>query len=100
MKNLREKQKAVTTRFPIRDYLALEEMAEENNTTIAGVVRQAWGAYSSEKDYRQAFIDLEQSLVAKIFEICCSVSGLSELERNEAKSELISRLHRTDKNEH
>jgi hypothetical protein len=100
MNNLRAKQKAVTTRFPMADYLALEEMAEENNTTIAEMIRRSWTTFSTEKDYQRAFMDLEQSLVAKIFEICCAVSGLSELERNEAKAELISRLHRTDKNEH
>jgi len=100
MKNLNVKQKAITTRFPMRDVLILEEMAEENNTTVAEMIRRSWTTFSTEKDYQRAFLDLEKSLVKKIFEVCCAVSGLSELERKEAEEELISRLHRTDKNEH
>lgn len=100
MKHLRETQKAVTARLPKPDYLILVEMAEEENTTAAEIIRRSFKAYSTEKDYREAFLSLEQSLTKRIFEICCAVSGLSDEERSEAKSELIARIHGADKNEH
>lgn len=38
----KEVSKAVTARFPVQDYLKLQQEAEQHGCTIADVIRQAW----------------------------------------------------------
>ncbi|GKQ97268.1 hypothetical protein KAM461_15180 [Aeromonas hydrophila] len=87
-----ENQKAVTVRFPMRDYLALTSEAEAKNTTTAEVVRQAWASHQEHQNLVLLFAKLEQRLLAKTFEICAATVGLSDSERKLAARQINTAL--------
>lgn len=85
-------QRAVTVRFSMRDYLDLVNSAEEKNTTIAEVIRQAWANHREQKNLILLLSKLEQQLLLKTFEICAATVGLSDTERKTAVRQVNSAL--------
>ncbi|WP_421254556.1 hypothetical protein [Aeromonas sp. 600948] len=85
-------QRAVTVRFSMRDYLDLVNSAEEKNTTIAEVIRQAWASHREQQNLILLLSKLEQQLLLKTFEICAATVGLSDTERKIAVRQVNSAL--------
>ncbi|MFT5295005.1 MAG: Lon protease-like protein [Colwellia sp.] len=83
-------QKAITVRFPISDFQKIEEMAENNNSNLAEVLREAWRTHKKENDHLKDFKQLESRLLKQVFNICCAVHGLSNKEKLDALTELKS----------
>ena len=86
-------QKAITVRFPLTDYLKIEQEAEELGSNLADVMRRSWVAYNSSQDFKTDLKNSESRLVSKFFEVCCAVQGLTNDERKEAYQELKIRLN-------
>jgi uncharacterized protein with von Willebrand factor type A (vWA) domain len=85
-------QKAITARFSISDYQKVEEMAEQNGSNLAEVIRDAWRSYKKKDEYSKELDCLKDNLLKQTFEVCSAVAGLSDDERVEAISELKQRL--------
>jgi uncharacterized protein YydD (DUF2326 family) len=85
-------QKAITARFSISEYQKIEELAEQNGSNLAEVIREAWRSYKKKNDISRELETLKTSLLKQTFEVCSAVAGLSEDERVEAISELKERL--------
>lgn len=85
-------QKAITARFSISEYQKIEELAEQNGSNLAEVIREAWRSYKKKSDIAQELENLKANLLKQTFEVCSAVAGLSENERVEAISELKERL--------
>tara|TARA_R110001583_G_scaffold19264_1_gene75574 strand:+ start:1797 stop:2099 length:303 start_codon:yes stop_codon:yes gene_type:complete len=85
-------QKAITARFSITEYQKIEELAEQNGSNLAEIIRDAWRSYKKESDNSQDLEKLKTSLLKQTFEVCSAVAGLSEDERVEAIAELKDRL--------
>ncbi|MFT5964980.1 MAG: putative Fe-S radical SAM superfamily protein PflX [Flavobacterium sp.] len=85
-------QKAITARFSISEYQKIEELAEQNGSNLAEVIREAWRSYKKENDISKELDSLKVNLLKQTFEVCSAVAGLSEDERVEAISELKERL--------
>jgi hypothetical protein len=83
-------QKAITVRFPINDFQKIEEMAENKNSNLAEILREAWRNHKKENDHLKEFKQLEARLLKQIFNICCAVHGLNKKEKLEALAELKS----------
>lgn len=80
--------KAVTARFPMCDYLTLQETAETRGCTIADVIRNAWSKHQQQQQIQQQLLRLEQRQRKIIFEMLCVVVGLEESERETALKHL------------
>jgi len=85
-------QKAITARFSITEYQKIEELAEQNGSNLAEVIREAWRSYKKKDDISKELESLKTNLLKQTFEVCSAVAGLSEDERVEAISELKERL--------
>lgn len=85
-------QKAITVRLAISDYQKIEALAEEKNSNLAEILREAWRNYKKQNDHLRDLQQLEARLLKKIFNICCAVQGLNEQEKIEALAELKSNL--------
>ena len=85
-------QKAITARFSISEYQKIEELAEQNGSNLAEVIREAWRSYKKKSDIANELESLKANLLKQTFEVCSAVAGLSENERVEAISELKQRL--------
>ncbi|MBE0459947.1 hypothetical protein [Pseudoalteromonas prydzensis] len=85
-------QKAITARFSISEYQKIEELAEQNGSNLAEVIREAWRSYKKKDDLSKDLQKLKLELLKQTFEICSSVAGLNEHERTEAINELKKRL--------
>ncbi|WP_440876443.1 hypothetical protein [Thalassotalea sp. PLHSN55] len=85
-------QKAITARFSISEYQKIEELAEQNGSNLAEVIREAWRSYKKKNDIAKELESLKATLLKQTFEVCSAVAGLSEDERVEAISELKERL--------
>ena len=85
-------QKAITARFSISEYQKIEELAEENGSNLAEVIREAWRKYKNEHDLSRDLDVLKTSLLKQTFDICSAVAGLSDKERSEALDELKNRV--------
>ena len=81
-------QKAITARFSISDYLAIEREAEKLGSNLADVIRRAWTVYNSANEFKTDLTILENSIAIQTFNICCAVQGLNEQERADALNEL------------
>ncbi len=80
--------KAVTARFPLQDYLRLQDEAEQRGCTIADVIRNAWSQYQQQHKVQQLLLGLEQRQLKFIFEMLCTVIGLQHQEREQALQQL------------
>lgn len=89
-------QKAITARFSISDYQKIEELAEQNGSNLAEVIREAWRSYKKKNDISNELERLKTNLLKQTFEVCSAVAGLSDDERIEAISELKQRLKGLD----
>ena len=85
-------QKAITARFSMYEYQKIEELAEQNGSNLAEVIREAWRSYSKKNDQSKELENLKSSLLRQTFEVCSAVAGLSEGERIEAITELKERI--------
>jgi len=85
-------QKAITARFSISEYQKIEELAEQNGSNLAEVIREAWRSYKKKDDISRELESLKANMLKQMFEVCSVVAGLSEDERKEAISELKERL--------
>ncbi|MEY8214746.1 MAG: hypothetical protein RPR97_09720 [Colwellia sp.] len=85
-------QKAITARFSILEYQKIEEVAEQNGSNLAEVIRDAWRSYKKKDEYSKELDRLKDNLLKQTFEVCSAVAGLSDDERVEAISELKERL--------
>lgn len=85
-------QKAITARFSISDYQKIEEVAEQQGSNLAEVIREAWRSYKKKSDLSEELESLRSNLLKQSFEVCAAVAGLDEKERIEAISELKERL--------
>lgn len=85
-------QRAVTVRFSMRDYLDLVSSAEEQKTTIAEIIRQAWANHHEQQNLMLLLSKLEQQLLLKTFEICAATVGLSDAERTAAVRQVNTAL--------
>lgn len=86
----KEVSKAVTARFPVQDYLKLQEEAERRGSTIADVVREAWSQYQQERQVQQHLTRLEIRQRKVNFEMLCAVVGLKTDERDQVLAQLQS----------
>jgi hypothetical protein len=84
-------QKAITARFSISEYQRIEELAEENGSNLAEVIREAWRSYKKVHDLSRNLEVLQNSLLKQTFNICSAVAGLNEKERADALEELKDR---------
>ncbi|WP_330110342.1 hypothetical protein [Methylophaga thalassica] len=80
----KETSKAVTTRFPVQDYLKLQQEAERIGCTIADVVRNAWCNHQQHNELKQQLLIIEQRQRKSTFEMLCAVVGLQADERKQA----------------
>ncbi|MDV3502525.1 hypothetical protein [Marinobacter sp. M-5] len=87
----RDVSKAVTTRFPMQDYLRLQQEAEQRGCTIAEVVRGAWSQHELQQQIQQQLSRLEQRQRKIVFEMLCAVVGLQPNERKEVLQQLQRR---------
>lgn len=83
-----EVQRAVTARFPLSDFAELSTEAEKQGTTIADMLRISWRSYCDQRHLDQVLLHMEARLVKVMFETCSAVAGLSDIEREDARSEL------------
>jgi hypothetical protein len=90
MKNI-EINKAVTTRFPLGDYLRIQQEAEKEGCTIADIIRKTWKLHQQQQHFQQQLLSSEQRQCNATFEILCSVIGLQEHERAQALQQLLTR---------
>ena len=81
-------QKAITVRFPIDDFLAIQEEAEQANSNLAEVLRKCWKSFREQNNNKQEFKKLEAKILKNTFDICCAVQGLTQSEKKEALQEL------------
>lgn len=79
----RDVSKAVTTRFPMQDYLRLQQEAEQRGCTIADVVRGAWSQHHLQQQIQHRLSLFEQRQRKTFFEMLCAVVGLEPNERKE-----------------
>jgi hypothetical protein len=84
----KETSKAVTARFPLRDYLQLQEEAERRGTTIAEIIRASWSDYQQQRQVQQHLTRLEMRQRKVNFEMLCAVIGLKIEERDQALAQL------------
>jgi hypothetical protein len=87
-----EVQRAVTARFPLSDFAELSTEAEMQGTTIADMLRISWRSYCDQRQLDQVLFHMEARFVKVMFETCSAVAGLSDVERQEAQSELKERM--------
>lgn len=80
--------KAVTARFPLQEYLKLQQEAERQGCTIADVIRQAWVQHQAQQQIQQQLLNLEQRQRETTFEMLCAVVGLQSSEREQALHQL------------
>jgi ribosomal protein S13 len=85
-------QKAITARFSISEYQKIEELAEENGSNLAEVIREAWRNYKKDHDLSRDLEKLKSSILKEVFDISSAVAGLSDKERAEALDELKNRV--------
>ena len=83
-----ELNKAVTTRFPIQEYVKIQKEAEKRGTTIADVIRSSWYEQQQDNKFIQQLLRLEQRQRRTTFEMLCAAIGLKDHERNQALQEL------------
>jgi len=81
--------KPVTVRFYPNDYNKLLQLAEQKNTSVAEVIRQAWAANEEQKDFAIKLLALEERLSKRNFEIVAAVANLDEQEKNLAQQRLF-----------
>ena len=84
----KEVSKAVTARFPVQEYLRLQQEAEQRGCTIADVIRNAWSQHQQQDQVQQQLLRLEQRQRKSTFEMLCSVIGLQANEREQALRQL------------
>lgn len=84
----KEVSKAITARFPVQDYLRLQQEAEQRGCTIADVIRNAWSQYQQQHQVQQQLLRLEQRQRKTTFEMMCTVVGLQANEREQALKQL------------
>jgi Lon protease-like protein len=82
--------RAVTARFPVQDYLLLQQEAEQRGCTIADVIRNAWSQFQQQQQIQQQLLRLEQRQRKMMFETLCVVIGLQASEREQALQKLQS----------
>ena len=85
-------QKAITARFSISEYQKIEELAEQQGSNLAEILREAWRSYKKKDQYSKELDTLKDNLLKQTFEVCSALAGLSDDERVEAISELKERL--------
>ncbi len=87
-----EAQRAVTTRLPLGDYMALLSEAEEKGTTVADVLRLSWARYHADISIRDQISAVESRLTRRCFEFTCAIADITEEQRIEAWNKAWSRL--------
>ena len=88
-------QHAVTTRLTVGDYAALRAEAEARGSNPAQVLRLAWSLYLENKSIESRIDRLENRMTRRTFEIVSVVAGLSQVERQEALSQVKKYLEAT-----
>jgi len=84
--------KPLTVRFSLHDYQILLRDAEENNVTIAEMMRIAWRSYKQQEDINMTLRELEQRLIKKNFEVVAAVANLDDQERRIARKKINNNL--------
>jgi len=94
--NKNSQQHSVTTRFPLSDYSKLLSEAEQRGTTLADMLRICWAEYQSNEETEERLQKLESRIFRRVFEVGCATQSLTNSERQEALSEIKSRLRGLD----
>ncbi|MDC5837946.1 hypothetical protein OPW33_01215 [Vibrio europaeus] len=94
-KNNNIAQHAVTTRLTVGDYAALRAEAEARGSNPSQVLRLAWSLYLENKSIESRIDRLESRMTRRTFEIVSVVAGLSQVERQEALSQVKKYLEAT-----
>jgi len=84
--------KSVTVRFYPNDYNKLLQLAEQQNVSVAEVIRKAWKANEEQKDFAIKLLALEERLSKRNFEIVSAVANLDEQEKSLAQQRLFNSL--------
>lgn len=84
--------KSVTVRFYPNDYNKLLQLAEQQNVSVAEVIRKAWEANEEQKDISIKLLALEERLSKRNFEIVSAVANLDEQEKYLAEQRLKNNL--------
>lgn len=87
----KEKTKALTTRFSMKDYLLMQERAEKQRCAIADVVRDACSKMERDEIFQTRLSRSEQRLRIDVFLMLCEVVGLSDDERADCVQSLESK---------
>ena len=83
-----EASKAVTARFPIGEYLKLQDVAEQQGTTIADIIRSAWGKSQQQQQFQQQLLLMEQRQQKMFFETLCAIINVLPEEREQVIQQL------------
>jgi hypothetical protein len=84
--------KALSVRFSLYDYQILLRDAEQNNVTIAEMIRISWRNYKHQEDINMKLRELEQRLNKRNFQIVAAVANLDDQERRIAIKKINNSL--------
>ena len=83
-KNKTKAQYAITTKFTLGDYMALEAEVERTGSNFSQMLRKSWHVYMEKQSIEVRLAQLESRLTRRMFEIVSAVAGLSATEKKEA----------------
>lgn len=79
-----EKTSQVSIRLSLSEHRDLMYAAEQAGTTLSDIARERIRLSAKQIELSSQLSQLEKRLLQKVFDICCAVANLDEVEKREA----------------